>query len=84
MRFPYLIIQLTNFCIQFQELIFTAGATVMYCISFIVLLAGFGYCAGNVPKCDARVAAGVSKLNKGLLKKWTKHSNLAMSIKERS
>ena len=35
----------------------------MYCISFIVLLAGFGYCAGNVPKCDARVAAGVSKSN---------------------
>merc|ERR1711935_772527 len=41
------------------ELIFTAGATVMYCISFIVLLAGFGYCAGNSAKCDARVAAGV-------------------------
>ena len=54
----------------------------MYCISFIVLLAGFGYCAGNVPKCDARVAAGVSKLNQGPLKKWTEHSNLAISSKE--
>lgn len=41
------------------ELIFTAGATVMYCISFIVLLSAFGYCAGDMPKCDARVAAGV-------------------------
>jgi hypothetical protein len=40
----------------------------MYCISFIVLLAGFGYCAGNVPKCDARVAAGVSKLTQGPLR----------------
>ena len=66
------------FFFQFQELIFTAGATVMYCISFIVLLAGFGYCAGNVPKCDARVAAGVSKLNQGPLKKWTENFNLAI------
>ena len=32
----------------------------MYCIAFIVLLAGFGYCAGSSAKCDARVAAGVS------------------------
>ena len=38
---------------------FTAVATFMYCIAFIVLLAGFGYCAGNSAKCDARVAAGV-------------------------
>ena len=38
----------------------------MYCIAFIVILAGFGYCAGpsGPPKCDARVAAGV----RGILK----------------
>jgi len=43
------------------ELVFTAIATLMYCIAFIVILAGFGYCAGpsGPPKCDARVAAGV-------------------------
>ena len=70
-------IKYINFSFQFQELIFTAGATVMYCISFIVLLAGFGYCAGDVPKCDARVAAGVSKLNQRPLKNWTEHSYLA-------
>ncbi len=29
-----------------------------YCIGFIVVLAGFGWCAGN-GWCDARIAAGV-------------------------
>ena len=44
-----------------QEYVFTVAATVLYALAFIVLLAGFGYCAGgNQPKCDARVAAGVS------------------------
>jgi len=41
------------------EFIFTVIATFMYCIAFIVILAGFGYCAGQSAKCDARVAAGV-------------------------
>ena len=50
--------------IFFQELVFTAIATLMYCIAFIVILAGFGYCAGpsGPPKCDARVAAGVRRI----------------------
>ena len=35
--------------------------TVLYFIAFIVILAGFGYCAGprGTNWCDARVAAGV-------------------------
>merc|ERR1712012_16877 len=41
------------------EYYFTVIATFLYCIAFIVLLSGFGYCAGLQPKCDARVAAGV-------------------------
>jgi len=45
------------------EYYFTVGATVMYAIAWIVLLAGFGYCAGGRgargARCDARVAAGV-------------------------
>ena len=45
------------------EVVFTFVATVAYLISFIVLLAGFGWCttshkAGS-PECDARVAGGV-------------------------
>ena len=44
-----------------QEYYFTVIATFLYCIAFIVLLSGFGYCAGLQPKCDARVAAGVRK-----------------------
>ena len=43
-----------------KELIFTVGATLMHIIAFIVLLAGFGFCAGTYSRCDARVAAGVS------------------------
>ena len=38
----------------------------MYAIAWIVLLAGFGYCAGGGgptgARCDARVAAGVSNI----------------------
>lgn len=46
----------------------------MYAIAWIVLLAGFGYCAGGRgargARCDARVAAGVST-NISLLKEST-------------
>jgi hypothetical protein len=42
------------------ELIFTIITTILYIIAFIVILSGFGWCAGN-SECDARIAAGVSK-----------------------
>jgi hypothetical protein len=41
-----------------QELFYTVLATISYIIAFIVILSGFGYCAGTA-KCDARIAAGV-------------------------
>jgi hypothetical protein len=40
------------------ELIFTIITTILYLIAFIVILSGFGWCAGN-SECDARIAAGV-------------------------
>lgn len=40
------------------EYFYTVVVTIAYAIAFIVILAGFGYCAGSSPKCDARVAAG--------------------------
>ena len=45
----------------FQEFFYTVLATICYIIAFIVLLSGFGYCA-RTPKCDARIAAGVTSL----------------------
>ena len=44
------------------EVVFTLAATAAYLVAWIVVLAGFGWCAGaNVSGsvCDARVAAGV-------------------------
>jgi hypothetical protein len=41
------------------ELIFNIITTILYIIAFIVVLSGFGWCAGN-SECDARIAAGVS------------------------
>jgi len=41
------------------ELVYTAVAALLYAIAFIVLLAGFGWCAGDRRKCDTRTAAGV-------------------------
>ena len=44
-----------------QELYYTIAVTIFYVLAWIVLLAGFGYCAGNQGGiCDARIAAGVS------------------------
>ena len=40
------------------EYFYTIAVTVLYFISFIVILAGFGYCAGS-SWCDGRIAAGV-------------------------
>ena len=40
------------------EYFYTVAVTVLYFISFIVILAGFGYCAGS-SWCDGRIAAGV-------------------------
>lgn len=40
------------------ELIFTIITVILYIIAFIVVLSGFGWCAGN-SECDARIAAGV-------------------------
>ncbi len=42
------------------ELIYSIVVMFLYFTAFIAIFAGFGYCAaGNSPKCDARVAAGV-------------------------
>ena len=46
------------------EVIYTAVATFLYFISFIVILAGFSWCSSSQAKsgshfCDARVAGGV-------------------------
>ncbi len=46
------------FHFSFQEYIYTAVATIIYCIAFIVILVGFGYCSGS-SWCDGRIAAGV-------------------------
>ncbi|XP_023341197.1 uncharacterized protein LOC111711157 isoform X2 [Eurytemora carolleeae] len=46
------------FTFLWVEFVFTCLATIFYIIAFIVLLAGFGYCAG-VSDCDARIAGGV-------------------------
>ena len=43
------------------EVIYTLVATILYAISFIVILAGFSWCSGS-HLCDARVAGGVSKI----------------------
>ena len=40
------------------EYFYTVAVTVLYFISFIVILAGFGYCASS-SWCDGRIAAGV-------------------------
>eukprot|EP00088_Acartia_fossae_P071453 TRINITY_DN9802_c0_g1_i1.p1 TRINITY_DN9802_c0_g1~~TRINITY_DN9802_c0_g1_i1.p1 ORF type:complete len:186 (+),score=16.80 TRINITY_DN9802_c0_g1_i1:167-724(+) len=40
------------------EVLYTCISTALYVIAFIVILAGFGWCAGNAT-CDARIAAGV-------------------------
>ena len=42
-----------------QELYYTFVVTLLYILAWIVLLAGFGWCAGR-EICDARIAAGVS------------------------
>ena len=52
MRLPFTFLQV--------ELIFTIITTILYIIAFIVILSGFGWCAGN-SECDARIAAGVRK-----------------------
>jgi len=42
------------------ELYYTIAVTILYVLAWIVLLAGFGYCAGTQGGiCDARIAAGV-------------------------
>lgn len=40
------------------ELYYTVAATLLYVLAWIVLLAGYGWCAG-IGICDARIAAGV-------------------------
>ena len=47
------------FTFLWVEFVFTCLATIFYIIAFIVLLAGFGWCAG-ANDCDARIAGGVS------------------------
>ena len=47
------------FTFLWVEFVYTLIATILYIIAFIVILAGFGKCAGFSP-CDARIAAGVS------------------------
>ena len=47
------------------EMIYTIVATILYAISFIVILAGFSWCSSSQKNngshyCDARVAGGVS------------------------
>jgi len=46
------------FTLMKVEVIFTMVATLMYFVGFIVILAGYGYCAGAT-HCDARIAGGV-------------------------
>ena len=46
------------FLFVFQEYFYTVLATLLYFIAFIVILAGFSYCAGSA-WCDTRIAAGV-------------------------
>ena len=43
------------------EYYYTVVTTALYITAFIVILAGFSHCTGD-PKCDARVAAGVSSI----------------------
>ena len=70
----YQIIKLLNtyFCNYFlshtfyffvKELYYTVVVTVLYILAWIVILAGFGHCAG-IGICDARIAAGVSTVAK--------------------
>jgi len=47
------------FTFLWLEVVYTVVATLLYVIAFIVVLAGFGWCAGQGHACDARVAAGV-------------------------
>jgi hypothetical protein len=63
--FPYIFV-LPNLATRpetFQEFFWTAFATICYVVAFIVIFSGFNYCAGT-PKCDARIAAGVSLLHR--------------------
>lgn len=51
----------TRHSLQFlQEYFYTAFVTLLYFIAFIVILAGFSWCARS-SWCDARIAAGVRK-----------------------
>lgn len=45
------------FTFLWVEFVYTLIATILYIIAFIVILAGFGKCAGFSP-CDARITAG--------------------------
>jgi len=47
------------FSFLWLEVLYTVIATALYVIAFIVLLAGFGWCAGLSTDCDARIAGGV-------------------------
>jgi len=47
------------FTFLWVEVVYTCVATAFYVIAFIVLLAGFGWCAGRSNICDARIAGGV-------------------------
>ena len=57
------------------EVIYTAVATFLYFISFIVILAGFSWCSSSQASngshlCDARVAGGVRRENTMIFSKF--------------